>query len=151
MQFCVPSQSMIIEQEFRDASEWKENLTTCHNVKQTFEIVSEFEKKCIRKVAFWIALLHENDFLQVYRLFRKKGVKLEILRHKRLGEKNFPMRQILNWNSYSCQKLKRRLHSWSDVMINATPWKHCLLQFVCLLEVQGYVFKKLRKLKFCFK
>ena len=29
-------------------------------------------KQMIRKVAFWIALLHENDFLQFYRLFKKK-------------------------------------------------------------------------------
>ena len=109
--FSAPSQSMILKQEFRDESDWKENVTTCHNLKQTFEIVSEFENKCIRKVAFRIALLHETTFLQVSCLFKKKGVKLGTLRYRSLGEKNLTIHQILKWSSYNCQKLKKRLNS----------------------------------------
>ena len=52
MHFCVASQSMILEQEFGDASDWKGNLTTCQILKETFEIESEFENKWFGKSRF---------------------------------------------------------------------------------------------------
>ena len=70
--FCAPSQSMILKQEFRDVSDWEENVTTCHNLKHTYEIVSEFENKRNRKVRFWIVLLHENDFFAGFALIQNE-------------------------------------------------------------------------------
>ena len=105
--FCAPSQSMILKQEFRDASDWKKVLQLVIIWNRQLKLCRSLKLNAFGKSRFELLYTMRTSFLQVSCFFKKKAVKLEILRHKRLGEKNFPMRQILNWNSYRCQKLKK--------------------------------------------
>ena len=68
-----------------------------------------FLKKCIQKIASWIALLHENKiFLHVKGLFKKDKFNLGILRHVRFGNKTSQCFTFWIKTLKTSQKMKKK-------------------------------------------